>query len=312
MKFLDSVRGKIVVELAESTQFHSKDQGTLKAFITKSSDQYRKPYARRDDTFPRHFILAASSNLADVFTDVTGNRRYYPIYCGPADFDNRTQYEVEQVWAEAYAMYQQGEVCRIRQDWYPATVVQYQATQDNNNVAIIDDWLDNPEHGYSMPGAKICEKQLYREMFHYSETDLIRPEHKIAVRAWKNGSKNWEQCTPIKYNGKSERAVQRIHYPGENTTELVTPKQTQDELYKLSLETSDMIPWSSKSKPLEDRFAEFCKEAQYEGSLVPEDLFSKSELNHLVDLGFVYKVRNKDRYRILRFPEKIISSIDDE
>lgn len=312
MRFLDTVRGKVIVEMSESTQIRSKDQKTLKAFISKSTDQYRKPYARREDDFPRHFILAASSNLDDVFTDVTGNRRYFPIYCGPAHFENRTQYDVEQVWAEAYAMYLAGEVCYIREEWYPAKLTQHQATQDNNNVSLIDDWLDKPENGYSMPGAKICEKQIYREMFHYNETDLIRPEHKMAVRAWKNGSKNWEQCTPIKYQGKSERAVQRIHYPGENTNDLTVPKQTPEELYQWSLETSDMIPWSSSSRPLEDRFADLCLEVQYEGSLVPENIFSEVELKQLVNLGYIYKVRRGDRYRILHFPEKIISSADDE
>ena len=73
-----------------------------------------------------------------------------------------------------------------------------------------------------------------------------------------------------------------------------------------------MIPWSSNSRGLEDRFGDFCREAQYEGSLVPEDMFTESELNRLLDLGYIYKVRNKDRYRILHFPEKIISSADDE
>ena len=310
IRFLDSVRGKIVVEMAESTQIRSKDQKTLKAFISKSSDQYRKPYARRDDDFPRHFILAASSNLDDVFTDVTGNRRYYPIYCGPAQFENRTQYDVEQVWAEAYEMYKQGEVCRIREEWYPAKLTQHQATQDNNNIAIIDDWLDDPNNGFSLPGSKVCEKQIYKLMFGYGDVELIRPEHKVAVRAWKNGSRNWAPCTPIKYNGKSERAVERIHYPGENTNELLTPKLTQDELLKISIETSDMIPWSSESRPLLDKFCDFCKEAMYEGSVVSPERFTKEELERLVDDGCVYK--DKNQYRILKIPEKIKSEISDD
>ena len=312
LKFLDSVRGKIIIEMAESTQIRSKDQESLKAFITKSTDQYRKPYARRDDDFPRHFILAASSNLTDVFTDVTGNRRYYPIFCGKADFTNRTPYDAEQVWAEAFAMYQAGEVCHIREDWYPAMVMQKQTTQDNNNITIIDDWLDKQEHGYSMPGSKICEKQIYRELFGYGETDLIRPEHRIAVRAWKNGSPNWTPCTPIKYMGKSERAVERIHYPGENVDELLTPHLTPEDLYNQSVETSEMIPWSEKSRPLEDRFADLCREARYEGSVVPNDMFNPGEIKKLVDLGYIYKVRTGNKYRILAFPEKVKSEINDQ
>ena len=308
IRFLDSVRGKVIVELAESTQIRSKDQKTLKAFITKSTDQYRKPYARRDEDFPRHFILAASSNLDDVFTDVTGNRRYYPIYCGPANFAKRTQYDVEQVWAEAYAMYQAGEVCHIRDDWYPAKLTQYQATQDNNNIAIIDDWLDNPDNGFSMPGSKICEKQIFREMFGYGDTELIRPEHKIAVRAWKNGTKNWTACTPIKYLGKSERAVERIQYPGENTNDMVTPKLTPAELLQQSIETSDMIPWSENCRPLVDRFGDICEKMQFEGSIVPAAAFTEDEIDELLKEGYIYRDKKRPEVcRILRFPDSIKS-----
>ena len=111
-RFLDSVRGKIVVELSESRQIRNSDSELMKSFISQEVDQIRKPYAKYEGDFPRHFGLIATTNLTNIFTDVTGNRRYFPMFCDGTKHSIKFsidrsvgQYEVEQVWAEALHMF---------------------------------------------------------------------------------------------------------------------------------------------------------------------------------------------------------------
>lgn len=107
--FLDAARGKIVLEMGEATQLRTKDSEKLKQFISQDVDSMRKKYEKHTSDFPRHFILAATTNIDNLFTDVTGNRRYFPFNCDPhkqtavwsvqdRSVDNL---DIGQVWAEA-------------------------------------------------------------------------------------------------------------------------------------------------------------------------------------------------------------------
>jgi hypothetical protein len=167
-KFLESTRGRIVVELSEATQIRGPDVEALKAFISKSEDQLRKPYAHFEESYPRHFILIASTNIDNIFTDITGNRRFFPMYCDP---DKATrefsvdrsvgQYDVEQVWAEALAMFRDGHKWYISSDITEmAQAMQDFYTQENSNVSVIEDWLDDPNNGFTRIGDKIRKSDV--------------------------------------------------------------------------------------------------------------------------------------------------------
>lgn len=107
--FLDAARGKIVLEMGEATQLRTKDSEKLKQFISQDVDSMRKKYEKHTSDYPRHFILAATTNIDNLFTDTTGNRRYFPFNCNPhlqtviwsvqdRSVDNLN---IGQVWAEA-------------------------------------------------------------------------------------------------------------------------------------------------------------------------------------------------------------------
>lgn len=107
--FLDSARGKIVLEMGEATQLRTKDSEKLKQFISQDVDSMRKKYEKHNSDYPRHFILAATTNIENLFTDITGNRRYFPFLCDPHkqtaiwSVNDRSvdSYNIRQVWAEA-------------------------------------------------------------------------------------------------------------------------------------------------------------------------------------------------------------------
>ena len=221
-KFLDAVRGRVIVELSEGTQLRGPDVEALKAFISKSEDQFRKPYARYEETHPRHFIMIASTNLDNIFTDITGNRRFFPMYCDPdkasREFSvDRTvgQYDVEQVWAEALAMYRDGH------RWYPspelaslASRMQEFYTQENSNVSVIEDWLDDPMNHCTAVGTKVSKAMIMEHVFGVMPDTLPSKEQETAYRAWTNATKTWRKvAAPVRINGRSSRAYERVKSP---------------------------------------------------------------------------------------------------
>ncbi|WP_298426222.1 VapE domain-containing protein [Rhodoblastus sp.] len=74
--------GKWIVELGELSGMNRRDVESVKAFMSQSSDKYRRPYAREPVDQPRTCILIGTTNSGEYLEDVTGNRRFLPVHCG--------------------------------------------------------------------------------------------------------------------------------------------------------------------------------------------------------------------------------------
>lgn len=68
-----------VSELGELDATLKKDQAKLKAFFTSSLDEYRRPYERTEEAYPRLTAFYATVNKEEFLKDETGNRRYWTI-----------------------------------------------------------------------------------------------------------------------------------------------------------------------------------------------------------------------------------------
>ncbi len=97
-----------IVELGElDGTFRRSDIAQLKSFITKASDTYRKPYARRESTFARRTVFFGSVNPREFLHDPTGNRRYWTIECSAVNYLH--EIDMQQLWAQLYTIWQTGE-----------------------------------------------------------------------------------------------------------------------------------------------------------------------------------------------------------
>ena len=97
-----------IVELGElDATFKKSDIAQLKAFLTKSVDTLRKPYAKKDSTFPRRTVFAGTVNDFEFLQDPTGNRRFWPIEVTAVIRDTTINYQ--QLWAEVKSIYDRGE-----------------------------------------------------------------------------------------------------------------------------------------------------------------------------------------------------------
>lgn len=84
----------------------------LKAFISKTSIRYRKPYMKRTEEFAKNFIIARTTNQKEYLKDKTGERRFLPILVNaenqkkhPMEIEDET---IEQIWGEAVTIYGKG------------------------------------------------------------------------------------------------------------------------------------------------------------------------------------------------------------
>lgn len=90
----------------------------LKSFLTLEEVIARRPYARFDIVKPALASFIGSTNDSGVgfLRDVTGNRRFRPIYLTDIDRSYPDKVDVDQLWAEAMHYYLQGETITLTQE----------------------------------------------------------------------------------------------------------------------------------------------------------------------------------------------------
>jgi hypothetical protein len=105
---------KFIWEVSELDATTRKaDVAALKAFITKGTVTVRKAYGKRDTVKPALASMVGTVNDATGFlTDETGNRRFYAVHVSYIDWDYQ-HLDVDQVWAQAVALYRAGEPWRL-------------------------------------------------------------------------------------------------------------------------------------------------------------------------------------------------------
>lgn len=91
----------LLINLAEFNQISAKvQQGFLKNLIQLPNVKYKPPYGSHVQEFPRTASFIATSNLDDILTDPSGNRRFIGIeLTGPIDVSVRPNYQ--QLFAQA-------------------------------------------------------------------------------------------------------------------------------------------------------------------------------------------------------------------
>jgi hypothetical protein len=100
-----------VSELDATTR--KADVAAIKAFVTKHTVVVRKAYGRHDTVKPALCSLIGTVNNGNGFlNDETGNRRFYVTTIEAIDWSYMT-IPVDQIWAQAVALYRAGESWRL-------------------------------------------------------------------------------------------------------------------------------------------------------------------------------------------------------
>jgi predicted P-loop ATPase len=107
-RMVESMQGAWILEIPELSGFGRADVRQIKAFISGKADKVRLAYERRAKVYKRQCVMIGSTNDRNYLRDDTGGRRFWPIECRVGSIDIEAfGREVDQVWAEAYTVYQE-------------------------------------------------------------------------------------------------------------------------------------------------------------------------------------------------------------
>lgn len=109
MEMARRMRGKLVGEIGELRGLHSREIEHVKAFITRTHEEWVPKYKEFSTKFPRRLVFIGTTNNDEFLADETGNRRWLPLRVGVADTDG-IKANVEQLWAEGAVRFAQGGV----------------------------------------------------------------------------------------------------------------------------------------------------------------------------------------------------------
>ena len=140
-----------IMEWAELDHIMSrKHAGTVKAFLTQSTDVIRVPYGKAMEEFPRRGIIVGSTNRTTGFlVDDTGNRRFWVIPTSRTEQNPIETTELleqrDAIWAAAVKAYRRGELSYLSHELAIAVTTENQQHQvDAPWRAPIEAWLQAP------------------------------------------------------------------------------------------------------------------------------------------------------------------------
>lgn len=184
------VQGHWIIEMAELEGMNKADTSATKKFLTQHVDLFRPPYGRKLIQCPRRCIFAGTVNLDSYLKDDSGNRRFWPVRVERIDID-RLRLEVDQLWAEAVALYKAGTA------WWPLAAERglFEEAQEarfdvdvweDTVLAYLDGVEDVPAHhrdGASMriaePRDKVTVPEILREAL---KLDKVRWDRQAKLR----------------------------------------------------------------------------------------------------------------------------------
>jgi hypothetical protein len=93
-----------VGEINELRGLHTKDQESIKAWVSRTHEKWVPKFKEFATSFPRRCVLFGTTNRTDILADETGNRRWLPLHVRWVKPALVAQMR-EQLWAEGAALF---------------------------------------------------------------------------------------------------------------------------------------------------------------------------------------------------------------
>lgn len=241
-KAYEAIDGRWIVEVGELSAMTKSETNSCKAFLSKSTDSYRKAYAKDVMSYKRRCIMVGTSNASSYLTDNTGERRYWPVdtgvlACTKSVFSELAR-ERDQLWAEAVHYWKHGcpaigeaegdvEAGGARREgavdralYLPAEAVEelaamHEAYKDENPlVGQIEQWAQQkiPADWYSWPLTQ--RLAFWAGTATVPEDGLVERKTLCAIEVWcelmQRGKGAYNTREGRELNKALERAVQKL------------------------------------------------------------------------------------------------------
>lgn len=99
------MRGRLIAEIGELKGLNTRDQEHIKAFVTRTHENWIPKYKERQTVFARRLLFIGTTNQDQFLADETGNRRWLPVQTLTADVEGIKRDRL-QLWAEARIMFE--------------------------------------------------------------------------------------------------------------------------------------------------------------------------------------------------------------
>ncbi len=133
------LRGKLVGELEELRGLRSRDSEAIKAWLTRTHEEWVPKYFEHGTKFARRLVFVGTTNQGEMLADATGERRWLPTdtgVAGPIRVE-AIRADRDQLWAEARLMFRLDGV-----DWSDAERL---AKMEHGRYKDRDPWEPNIE-----------------------------------------------------------------------------------------------------------------------------------------------------------------------
>lgn len=98
------IRGKLIVEMAEMRGVRTAEVEKLKAFVTRTHEEWVPKYMEFTTRYPRRFIIVGTTNDDEFLPLDTEHRRWLPITTNQVHVEEIRR-DRDQLWAEAAMLY---------------------------------------------------------------------------------------------------------------------------------------------------------------------------------------------------------------
>jgi hypothetical protein len=153
------MRGRLVAEIGELRGLHTRELEHIKAFITRTHENWIPKYREFAVTFPRRLVFIGTTNQEEFLADETGNRRWLPIKVDGADVE-AIERDRLQLWAEARGLFQANGIAfreaeRLAKDVHDDHMIK------DSWADVVNNWLDETD---ILTGEINREKKLITSM----------------------------------------------------------------------------------------------------------------------------------------------------
>lgn len=200
---MEALEGGWICEMSELLALtKTKEVEGIKAYVTRLSDSYRRPFERRISTNPRRCIFIGTTNKTEFLTDKSGNRRYLPLKVNISGYEffaqeKEIKEDIAQCWAEAKYYYDKGEI-KVT----PAKEL-LKMVNDRQQEVVEEDWREGLIGAYLERNSTVCVLELWENALR-QEKECTRKDSNIIVSIMANMKDYERKTTPRRYtkNGK--------------------------------------------------------------------------------------------------------------
>ncbi|EDA4887051.1 replication protein [Salmonella enterica] len=138
------MRGRLVAEIGELRGLNTKELESIKAFVTRTHENWIPKYREFATQFPRRLVFVGTTNEDEFLADKTGNRRWLPVEVSKVDV-KAIKTDLLLLWAEARETFKRLGGIQFRDAERLGATVHEQYTIKDAWLETVEKWLDTPD-----------------------------------------------------------------------------------------------------------------------------------------------------------------------